>query len=83
MSCLQDEGSQDDAAEDGVPVDAVEDVSLTVDLTGINLVKELHHDKDVEDDCVVFRGRCVKGGVATTVNVKKLLSYGKSISCEW
>lgn len=58
-------------------MDAFEDVPLTVDLAGIDLVEELHHDEDVEDDGVVFRGGCVEGGVATAVNVEELLSYGK------
>lgn len=79
MSCLQDEGSQDNAAEGGVPVDSFEDVPLTVDFAGVNLIEELHHDEDIEDDGVVFRGRRVKGGIATTVNAEELLSYGKSI----
>ena len=67
---LQDEGAQDHAAEDGVPVDALEHVPLAVDLPGVDLVEELHHDEDVEDDGVVLRGRGVEGGVPPAVNVK-------------
>lgn len=79
MSCLQDEGSQDDAAEDRVPVDAIEDVPLSVDLSSVDLVEELHHDKDVEDDGVVFGGWRMEGGIAAAVDAEELLSCGKSL----
>lgn len=53
-SYLNCKGAQDDSAEDGVAEDAVEDVALAVDLAGIDLVEELHHDEGVEDDGVVL-----------------------------
>lgn len=46
-----------------------------MDLTSVDLVEELHHDKDIEDDRVVFRGRGVQGHVASVVNVENFLSY--------
>lgn len=54
---LDGKGAQHDGAEDGVPEDAVEDVALAVDLAGIDLVEELHHDEGVEDDGVMLGGR--------------------------
>jgi hypothetical protein len=36
------------------------DVALVVDLAGVDLVEECHHDKGVEDDGEVFRGRGVQ-----------------------
>lgn len=60
MSCLQGEGPKDDGAEDGVTVNALKDIPLPVDFAGIYFVEELHHNKDVEDDGVVFGGRSVE-----------------------
>lgn len=45
-----------------------------MNLAGVELVKELHEDKRVEDDGVVLRRRGVEGGVPPTVNVKHLLT---------
>lgn len=46
-----------------------------MDFPSVDLVEELHHDKGVEDDGVVFgRGR-VQGGVATAVDVEDLLTW--------
>lgn len=56
---LYQQGSQDDGAEDGVVENALEDVPLSVNLAGIDLVENLHQDKRVEHDGVVFRGRGV------------------------
>lgn len=81
---LQDEGAQDHAAEDGVPVDALKHVPLAVDLPGVDFIEELHHDEDVEDDGVVLRRRRVQGRVAATVDVKELLpceaTLGETVS---
>ena len=46
-----------------------------MDLAGVDLVEELHHDEDVEDDCVVFGRRGVQGHVAAIVDVEDFLSY--------
>lgn len=48
-----------------------------MDFSGIYFIKELHHDKGVEYNGVVFRGRRVEGSVTPTVNVKDLLTYIK------
>lgn len=56
---LYQQGSQDDGAEDGVVENALEDVPLSVNLAGIDLVEDLHQDKRIEHDGVVFRGRGV------------------------
>ena len=53
-SYLDGERPEHDGTEDGVPEDAVEDVPLAVDLPGVDLVEQLHHDKGVEDDGVVL-----------------------------
>lgn len=73
-SYLQGEGPQYDAAEDGVPVDALEHVPLSVDLPGVDFVEELHHDEHVEHDGVVLRWWRVEGGVAAAVDVEKRLT---------
>lgn len=53
---LADEGAQDHGAEDEVAEDAREDVPLSVDLAGIDLVEELHQHEGVENDGVVLAG---------------------------
>lgn len=73
-SYLQDEGPQYYAAEDGVPVDALEHIPLSVDLPGVDFVEELHHDEHVEDDGVVLRRRRVQGSVAAAVHVENRLT---------
>lgn len=74
---LHRKGTKNNRAEDGVPKDAVKDVPLPVDFSGIYFIEELHHDKGVEYDGVVFRWRRVEGSVTSTVNVKDLLTYTK------
>lgn len=54
---LHSKCAKNNGAEDGVPEDAIKDVPLSMDFSGVNLVKELHHDEGVEDDGVVFRWR--------------------------
>lgn len=71
---LHSKGAKDNRAENGVPEDAIEDVTLSVNFAGIYLVKELHHDEGVEDDGVVLRWRRVERSIAATVNVKDLLT---------
>lgn len=46
-----------------------------MDFPGIYLIKELHHDKGVEDNGVVFRRGGVERSITTTVNIKDLLTY--------
>lgn len=71
---LDGEGAQHNGAEDGVPEDAVEDVALAVDLAGVDLVEELHHDEGVEDDGVVLGGWRVQGRVPPAVDLEHLLA---------
>ena len=74
---LYEEGSKDDGAEDGVVEDAFKDVPLAVDLASIELVKDLHQDKGVEDDGVVLGGRGVEWCVSAAVDIKHLLTCGR------
>ena len=78
---LHSKGAKNNSAEDGVPEDTIEDVSLSVDFAGIDLVEELHHDKGVEDDGVVLRWRRVERSITAAVDVKDLLAYrGRKMS---
>lgn len=74
---LCDKGSQNDGAENRVSKDSLENVPLPMNLTGIELIEDLHEDKGVEHDGIVFRGWAVEGGVPATVNIQQLLT------CEW
>ena len=51
---LGNQGADDDRDEDGVLENTHEDVPLSVDLTGVEFVEDLHEDKGVEDDGVVL-----------------------------
>lgn len=73
-SYLCEQGSQDDRAEDWVFEDALEDVPLSVNLAGVELVEDLHEDKGVEHYGVVLRGRGMEGGVPAAVNVEQILA---------
>lgn len=76
-SYLQSKGSQYNAAEDGVPVNALKHVPLTMDLPGVDFVEELHHDKHIKHNGVVFRGRWVEGSVTAAVNVEEFFTWKK------
>ncbi len=71
---LYDQSSKHDGAENGVVEDALKDIPLAANLAGVELVEDLHQDKRVEDNGVVFRWRGVEGGVPATVDVKHLLT---------
>lgn len=71
---LWDEGSEDDGAEDGVSEDTLKNVSLSMDLAGIELIEDLHEDKSIEHDGIVLRGRGVKRGIPASVDVKQRLT---------
>jgi len=47
-------GPEYDDAEDHVFEDALKNVSLTVDLSSVHFVEELHHHEGVKDDGVVL-----------------------------
>ena len=71
---LDDESPKDDGAEDKVVEDSVKDVPLAMDLAGVYLVEELHHDERVKDNGVVLRGRGVERGVPAAIDVKDPLT---------
>jgi len=71
---LDGDGAEHDGAEDGVSEDALEHVALPVNLAGVDLVEDLHHDEGVEDDGVVFGRRGVEGGEAPVVDVEDPLA---------
>lgn len=52
----------------------MEHIALAMDLAGIDLVEELHHDEGVEDDGIVLRGRRVQGCVPPAVDLEHLLA---------
>ena len=54
-SNLDEECGDPDADEERIAVESVEDVALAVDLAGVDLVEERHHDERVEDDGEVLR----------------------------
>lgn len=72
---LHCKGPQNNGAEDGVSEYSSKDISLSVDLASVNLIEKLHEDEGVKNDGVVLRGRGVQRSIATTVNVKHMLSW--------
>lgn len=72
---LNGESAQDNGAEDGISENAFKHVSLPVDLAGVDLVEELHHDEGVEDNGVVLRRGRMQRRVPATVDVKDLLTW--------
>ena len=46
---LSDEGKDPDGVVDGVGEETDEDVSLAVNLSGVDLIEDGHHDEGVED----------------------------------
>lgn len=54
-----------------------------MDLASVELVKDLHQDKRVEDDGVVLGGRGVEGCVSAAVNIKYLLTCGREQMYIW
>ena len=74
MAYLYGKCTEHDGAEDGIRENPIKDVPLSVDLTCIYFVEELHENKGVEDDGVVFRRRCVQGSIPAIVYIKYLLT---------
>lgn len=72
MGCGCDD---EDAVEDGVCEKALKDVPLAVDLSGIDLVEQGHHDESVEDDGEVLRRRRVQGRVHAGVDVENFVAW--------
>lgn len=54
MTYLDNKGPEYYRAEDHVIEDALENISLAVDLTSVNLIKKLQHHKCVKDNGVVL-----------------------------
>jgi len=50
-----------------------------MNLTSIDLIKQSHHHKRVEDDCEVLVGSCTER-LSTTVHVKYLLTYTQPLA---
>ena len=75
VSDLSDERAQPDGDEDDVAVESVEDVSLSVNLASVNLVKQSHHDERVEDHCEVLCRLRVMFALSSTVDVQKHVTY--------
>lgn len=71
---LYDQCPQHNRTEDGVVEDPLKDVSLAVNLTGVQLVKDLHEDEGVEDDGVMLGRGGVKRGVPPVVDFKHLFT---------
>lgn len=69
-SYLYDQRPQHNGTEDRVVEDPLKDVSLAVNLPGVQLVKDLHEDEGVEDDGVMLRRGGVKRGVPPVVDFK-------------
>lgn len=85
-SYLYDQRPQHNRTEDRVVEDPLEDVSLAVNLTGIQLVKDLHEDEGVEDDGVMLRRGRVKRGVPPAVDFKHLFTCerkGQMLLSRW
>lgn len=70
---LNNKGTKHNSTEDGVVKNALKDIPFAMDLAGVDLIEELHHDKSVEDNGVVFRGWCMKGCVPAAVNIEHFL----------
>lgn len=51
---LDNKCAKNNGAEDQVVEDAIKHIPLAMDLASVELIEELHHDKGIEDDCVVF-----------------------------
>ena len=57
---LRDHGADPDPNEDGVALQALDDVALIVYFASVDLVKQSHHDERVEDDGEMLVGRTVQ-----------------------
>lgn len=75
---LNNKSPKDDATEDHVVKNAFKNISFSVDLPCVDFIEQLHHHKGVEDNGVVLRGRRVKRGVTSTVNVEYLFTWEMS-----
>lgn len=60
---LRHRGKNPDQVEDRIGEDTLEDVALAVDLAGVELVEQGHHDERIEDDGEVLAGRLAVAGI--------------------
>ena len=74
---LYEERCNPDADEEQVAVEAVEDVSLFVNLACVDLIEQRHHDERVEDDREVLSRtlRLLRHRVSTAVDVEQMLTW--------
>lgn len=72
---LNCKSAQNNGAENGISEDAVKHVPLSMDLAGIDLIEELHHDECVEYNGVVLRWRGMQRSISAAVNIKDLLTW--------
>lgn len=77
MTYLDNKRPKYNAAEDHVVEDTLENISLSMDLSSVNLIEELHQHESVKDDGVMLWRRSMKRGVPATVNIKDLLTCEK------
>jgi len=56
IAYLYEKRGNPDANKEWIAVESVEDVSLSVNLASVDLVKQCHHDERVEDDGEVLTG---------------------------
>ena len=68
---LANECEDPDCVVDRVREQSDEDISLSMDLSRVDLVEDGHHDERVEDHREVDRRRCVDGGPLAVVNVQQ------------
>lgn len=83
---LYDQCPQHNRTEDRVVEHPLKDVSLAVDFTGVQLVKDLHEDEGVEDDGVMLRRGGMKRGVPPVVDLKHLFTCerkGQMLLSRW
>lgn len=71
---LNKKSPKDNGTKDQIVENAFKNISFSMDLPGVDFIKQLHHDKGVEDNGVVLRGRSVKRGVTSIVNVEHLFA---------
>ncbi len=75
---LNNKSPKDDGTEYQVVKNAFKNISFSVDLPRVDFIEQLHHHKCVEDNCVMLRGRSMKRGVTSTVNVEHLFTWEMS-----
>lgn len=71
---LGDKGGDPDDAEDTIPQQAFEHVTLAVHLPGVDLVEQRHHDKGVEDQGEVLGWRGEELGMEAGLDAEDLVT---------